>query len=113
MEPWDGPASVTFCDGKVVGAVLDRNGLRPARYWVTKDQRVIFASEVGVLPIDPANIERKGRLQPGRVFLVDIEQGRIIDDEELKSSLAAQAPYGEWLARAAGLPRRDRGADRC
>ena len=97
MEPWDGPASVTFCDGKVVGAVLDRNGLRPARYWVTKDQRVIFASEVGVLPVDPANIERKGRLQPGRVFLVDIEQGRIIDDEELKSSLASKAPYGEWL----------------
>ena len=97
MEPWDGPASVTFCDGRVVGAVLDRNGLRPARYWVTKDRRVIFASEVGVLPIDPANIEKKGRLQPGRVFLVDIEQGRIIDDEELKSSLAAQAPYGEWL----------------
>ncbi|HEY5120420.1 MAG TPA: glutamate synthase central domain-containing protein, partial [Acidimicrobiales bacterium] len=98
MEPWDGPASVTFCDGKVVGAVLDRNGLRPARYWVTKDRRVIFASEVGVLAIDPANIERKGRLQPGRVFLVDIEQGRIIDDEELKAGLAAQAPYGEWLA---------------
>jgi glutamate synthase (NADPH/NADH) large chain len=97
MEPWDGPASVTFCDGKVVGAVLDRNGLRPARYWVTKDQRVIFASEVGVLPIEPSNIERKGRLQPGRVFLVDIEQGRIIDDEELKSSLASNAPYGEWL----------------
>jgi len=97
MEPWDGPASVTFCDGKVVGAVLDRNGLRPARYWVTKDQRVIFASEVGVLPVDPANIERKGRLQPGRVFLVDIEQGRIIDDEELKSTLAQRAPYGEWL----------------
>jgi glutamate synthase (NADPH/NADH) large chain len=97
MEPWDGPASVTFCDGKVVGAVLDRNGLRPARYWVTKDQRVIFASEVGVLAIDPANIERKGRLQPGRVFLVDIEQGRIIDDEELKAGLATQAPYGEWL----------------
>jgi glutamate synthase (NADPH/NADH) large chain len=97
MEPWDGPASVTFCDGKVVGAVLDRNGLRPARYWVTKDQRVIFASEVGVLPIEPANIERKGRLQPGRVFLVDIEQGRIIDDEELKSTLALQAPYGVWL----------------
>ena len=97
MEPWDGPASVTFTDGKIVGAVLDRNGLRPARYWVTKDQRVIFASEVGVLPIDPANIERKGRLQPGRVFLVDIEQGRIIDDEELKSTLAQQSPYGEWL----------------
>ncbi|MBW4030488.1 MAG: glutamate synthase subunit alpha, partial [Acidobacteria bacterium] len=99
MEPWDGPASVTFCDGRVVGAVLDRNGLRPARYWVTKDRRVIFASEVGVLDIDPANIERKGRLQPGRVFLVDIEQGRIIDDDELKSTLSAQAPYGEWLAR--------------
>ncbi|NNN00996.1 MAG: glutamate synthase large subunit [Acidimicrobiaceae bacterium] len=97
MEPWDGPASVTFCDGKVVGAVLDRNGLRPARYWVTKDQRVIFASEVGVLPIDPSNIERKGRLQPGRVFLVDIEQGRIIEDDELKSSLAQRAPYGQWL----------------
>ena len=99
MEPWDGPASVTFCDGRVVGAVLDRNGLRPARYWVTKDRRVIFASEVGVLDIDPANIERKGRLQPGRVFLVDVEQGRIIDDDELKSTLSAQAPYGEWLAR--------------
>jgi glutamate synthase (NADPH/NADH) large chain len=97
MEPWDGPASITFCDGRVVGAVLDRNGLRPARYWVTKDQRVIFASEVGVLPVDPANIERKGRLQPGRVFLVDIAQGRIIDDSELKSDLAARAPYGEWL----------------
>jgi glutamate synthase (NADPH/NADH) large chain len=97
MEPWDGPASITFCDGRVVGAVLDRNGLRPARYWVTKDQRVIFASEVGVLPVDPANIERKGRLQPGRVFLVDVDQGRIIDDSELKSDLAARAPYGEWL----------------
>ena len=99
MEPWDGPASVTFCDGTVAGAVLDRNGLRPARYWVTKDQRVILASEVGVLPIDPANIERKGRLQPGRVFLVDVEQGRIIDDDELKSTLANSVPYGEWLDR--------------
>jgi glutamate synthase (NADPH/NADH) large chain len=97
MEPWDGPASVTFCDGKVVGAVLDRNGLRPARYWVTKDQRVIFASEVGVLPVTPDNIERKGRLQPGRVFLVDVEQGRIIDDDELKGTLAERAPYGAWL----------------
>ncbi len=97
MEPWDGPASITFCDGRVVGAVLDRNGLRPARYWVTKDQRVIFASEVGVLPIDPANVERKGRLQPGRVFLVDVAQGRIIDDQELKGDLAARAPYGAWL----------------
>jgi glutamate synthase (NADPH) large chain len=99
MEPWDGPASVTFCDGTVAGAVLDRNGLRPARYWVTKDQRVIFASEVGVLPIDPSNIERKGRLQPGRMFLVDMEQRRIIDDDELKSTLAAAAPYEEWLDR--------------
>ena len=98
MEPWDGPASITFCDGRVVGAVLDRNGLRPARYWVTKDQRVIFASEVGVLAVDPANIERKGRLQPGRMFLVDVDQGRIIDDSELKSELAARAPYGEWLS---------------
>ncbi|HUY16903.1 MAG TPA: glutamate synthase large subunit [Acidimicrobiales bacterium] len=99
MEPWDGPASVTFCDGTVAGAVLDRNGLRPARYWVTKDQRVILASEVGVLPIDPSNIERKGRLQPGRVFLVDVEQGRIIDDDELKEILASKAPYEEWLDR--------------
>ncbi|MGC1420283.1 MAG: glutamate synthase large subunit [Acidimicrobiales bacterium] len=97
MEPWDGPASITFCDGRVVGAVLDRNGLRPARYWVTKDRRVIFASEVGVLEIDPANIERKGRLQPGRMFLVDVAQGRIIEDDELKNDLAQLAPYGEWL----------------
>ena len=99
MEPWDGPASVTFCDGNIAGAVLDRNGLRPARYWVTKDRRVILASEVGVLPIEPSNIERKGRLQPGRVFLVDVEQGRIIEDDELKTTLAAQAPYAEWLER--------------
>ena len=99
MEPWDGPASVTFCDGTVAGAVLDRNGLRPARYWITKDQRVILSSEVGVLPIDPANIERKGRLQPGRVFLVDVAQGRVIEDEELKSSLASAAPYAQWLER--------------
>ncbi|HEV7958271.1 MAG TPA: glutamate synthase central domain-containing protein, partial [Acidimicrobiales bacterium] len=99
MEPWDGPASVTFCDGTVAGAVLDRNGLRPARYWVTKDRRVILASEVGVLAIDPANIERKGRLQPGKVFLVDVKAGRIIDDDELKNSLADKAPYGEWLDR--------------
>ena len=98
MEPWDGPASVTFCDGTVVGAVLDRNGLRPARYWVTKDRRVIFSSEVGVLDIDPALIERKGRLQPGKVFLVDLSLGRIVDDDELKDALADAAPYGEWLA---------------
>ncbi len=98
MEPWDGPASVSFCDGRVVGAVLDRNGLRPARYWVTKDRRVIFASEVGVLPVEPENVERKGRLQPGRVFLVDVEEGRLIDDTELKADLASKAPYGQWLA---------------
>ncbi len=108
MEPWDGPASVTFCDGTVAGAVLDRNGLRPARYWVTKDQRVVLSSEVGVLPIDPSNIERKGRLQPGRVFLVDLNQGRIVDDEELKSQLAAAAPYGDWLDDPPDLAGRDR-----
>jgi glutamate synthase (NADPH/NADH) large chain len=107
MEPWDGPASVTFCDGQVVGAVLDRNGLRPARYWVTKDQRVIFASEVGVLPVDPAQIERKGRLQPGRVFLIDVAQGRVIDDEELKDGLARRAPYGEWLTGQVSLDELD------
>ena len=98
MEPWDGPASISFCDGRVVGAVLDRNGLRPARYWITDDDRVIFASEVGVLPVDPAHVVAKGRLQPGRVFLVDLEAGRVVDDEEVKAELAARAPYGEWLA---------------
>ncbi|MFI5036537.1 MAG: glutamate synthase large subunit, partial [Acidimicrobiales bacterium] len=103
MEPWDGPASISFCDGRVVGAVLDRNGLRPARYWVTTDQRVIFASEVGVLPIDPARVARKGRLQPGRVFLVDVVEGRLIDDDELKASLARRRPYGEWLTRQVSL----------
>jgi glutamate synthase (NADPH/NADH) large chain len=103
MEPWDGPASITFCDGRVVGAVLDRNGLRPARYWVTRDQRVIFASEVGVLDLDPAEVVRKGRLQPGRVFLVDVEGGRIVEDEELKASLASRRPYGEWLERQVSL----------
>jgi glutamate synthase (NADPH) large chain len=97
MEPWDGPASISFCDGRVVGAVLDRNGLRPARYWVTKDQRVIFASEVGVLPVEPSLIARKGRLQPGRVFLVDVAEGRVVDDEELKDALAHDAPYAQWL----------------
>ena len=103
MEPWDGPASVTFCDGRVVGAVLDRNGLRPARYWVTDDDRVVLASEVGVLPVDPARVVRKGRLQPGRVFLVDVEAGRVVEDDELKAGLAARAPYGEWLAEQVSL----------
>ena len=97
MEAWDGPASVSFCDGLRVGAVLDRNGLRPARYWVTKDRRVIFSSEVGVLDIDPSQVAYKGRLQPGRMFLVDLEQGEIVDDGALKESLSRQAPYGEWI----------------
>ncbi len=97
MEPWDGPASIAFTDGLRIGAVLDRNGLRPSRYYVTKDDRVIMASEVGVLDIPPENVLRKGRLQPGRMFLVDIEQGRIIADEELKRQIATEKPYAEWL----------------
>jgi len=97
MEPWDGPASVAFTDGTVIGAVLDRNGLRPSRYWVTSDGLVIMASEVGVLDVAPANVVQRGRLQPGKMFLVDTAQGRIIDDEELKTELAAEHPYAEWL----------------
>ncbi len=97
MEPWDGPACVTFTDGHQVGAVLDRNGLRPSRFWVTKDGLVVLASEVGVLDIAPENIARKGRLQPGKMFLVDIESGRIIEDHEIKEELASAAPYGDWL----------------
>jgi glutamate synthase (ferredoxin) len=99
MEPWDGPASIAFTDGTVIGAVLDRNGLRPSRYYVTKDDLVIMASEVGVLDIPPENVLVKERLHPGRIFLVDTAQGRIIDDEEIKRELAAQHPYAEWLAR--------------
>ncbi|MCQ6556108.1 glutamate synthase large subunit [Streptomyces sp. C10-9-1] len=97
MEPWDGPACVTFTDGTQVGAVLDRNGLRPGRYWVTDDGLVVLSSEVGVLDIDPARVVRKGRLQPGRMFLVDTAEHRIIEDDEIKSALAAEAPYAEWL----------------
>ncbi len=97
MEPWDGPACVTFTDGHQVGAVLDRNGLRPSRYWVTEDGIVILASEVGVLDFPAEKIVRKGRLQPGKMFLVDIEAGRIIEDGEIKDSLANAAPYGQWL----------------
>jgi glutamate synthase (NADPH) large chain len=97
MEPWDGPACVTFTDGTVVGAVLDRNGLRPSRYWVTDDGRVILASEVGVLDVAPERVVRKGRLQPGRMFLVDTAAGRIVDDDELKSELADEHPYADWL----------------
>ena len=111
MEPWDGPACVTFTDGKQIGAVLDRNGLRPSRFWVTDDGLVILSSEVGVLDIDAAKIVRKGRLQPGRMFLVDIDQGRIIEDDEIKNSLANSAPYSEWLhagiVRLSELPARE------
>jgi glutamate synthase (ferredoxin) len=97
IEPWDGPASMAFTDGKMIGACLDRNGLRPSRYYVTKDDVVIMASEAGVLPIAPERIASKGRLQPGRMFLVDIEQGRIIADEELKKKYASAQPYKKWL----------------
>jgi glutamate synthase (NADPH) large chain len=97
MEPWDGPACVAFTDGTQVGAVLDRNGLRPSRYWVTDDGLVVLASEVGVLDIDQASVVRKGRLQPGRMFLVDTSEHRIIEDEEIKGELAAEHPYDEWL----------------
>ncbi|HUF42640.1 MAG TPA: glutamate synthase large subunit [Verrucomicrobiae bacterium] len=97
MEPWDGPASIAFTDGTVVGAVLDRNGLRPSRYYVTKDDLVIMASEVGVLEVAPERVLEKRRLQPGRMFLVDTREGRIISDEEIKREMAAAAPYAEWL----------------
>ena len=100
MEPWDGPASIAFTDGSVIGAVLDRNGLRPSRYYVTTDDMVIMASEVGVLDIPPEQVKVKGRLQPGRIFLVDTAQGRIIDDEEIKRDLASEHPYNEWLENA-------------
>ena len=97
MEPWDGPASIPFTDGIRVGAVLDRNGLRPSRYTVTRDGRVIMASETGVVPIAPENIAYKGRLQPGRMFLVDTAEGRIVEDEEIKAAVADRQPYGQWL----------------
>ncbi|MBD5787319.1 glutamate synthase large subunit [Cellulosimicrobium terreum] len=97
MEPWDGPACLNFTDGTLIGAVLDRNGLRPGRYWVTEDGLVVLASEAGVLDLDPATIVRKGRLEPGRMFLVDTGQGRIVEDEEIKSQLAAKRPYGTWV----------------
>ena len=97
MEPWDGPASVVFTDGRYIGAVLDRNGLRPSRYYLTTDDRVIMASEVGVLPLDPKIVREKGRLQPGRMFLVDFEQGRLVPDEEIKKDIATRRPYADWL----------------
>src|SRR2546428_66457 len=97
MEPWDGPASIAFTDGTVIGALLDRNGLRPSRYYVTKDDLVIMASEVGVLDVPPESILVKERLHPGRIFLVDTGKGRIVDDEEIKGELAGELPYGTWL----------------
>src|SRR5262245_54662536 len=99
MEPWDGPAAIAFTNGRQIGATLDRNGLRPARYFVTRDDRIIMASEMGVLPIAEKDIARKWRLQPGKMLLVDLDEGRLIPDEELKSSLAKSHPYKEWLER--------------
>ncbi|HVM32042.1 MAG TPA: glutamate synthase central domain-containing protein, partial [bacterium] len=97
MEPWDGPASIAFTDGRVIGALLDRNGLRPSRYYVTQDDLVVMASEVGVLDIDSKRVLKKGRLEPGKMFLIDMIEGRIVDDAELKEKIAKQNPYGEWL----------------
>ncbi len=111
MEPWDGPAALHFTDGTVIGATLDRNGLRPGRFWVTSDGLVVCGSEVGLLDIDPADIVRKGRLQPGRMFLVDTAAGRIVEDDEIKTSLATDHPYGEWAeaqaVRLSNLPDRE------
>ncbi|MCB1279028.1 glutamate synthase large subunit [Prosthecobacter sp.] len=97
MEPWDGPASVAFTDGTMMGATLDRNGLRPSRYYVTKDDLVIMASEAGVLPVAPENVKLKGRLQPGKMFIVNMKEGRIVPDDEIKAKIAAEKPYREWL----------------
>src|SRR2546426_6600369 len=97
MEPWDGPAAIAFTDGRVIGATLDRNGLRPGRYVVTHDDLVIMASEAGVLDVAPERIKTKGRLQPGKMFLVDTVEGRIVSDKEIKQRLASQQPYGQWL----------------
>ena len=99
MEPWDGPASVPFTDGKYIGALLDRNGLRPSRYSVTKDGYVVMSSETGVIDIEPENILRHGRLEPGRMFLVDMEEGRIVEDSEVKERIASKYPYGEWIKK--------------
>ena len=99
MEPWDGPASIVFSDGDLIGAVLDRNGLRPSRYYITEDGYLILSSEVGVLDIDPAKVVQKERLHPGKMLLVDTVRGRVIDDDELKEKYAVSQPYGEWLDR--------------
>src|SRR5210317_1286904 len=100
MEPWDGPAAVAFTDGRQIGATLDRNGLRPARYLITDDGLVVMASEMGVLNIPEEKIVKKWRLQPGKMFLIDLEQGRIIDDAELKSELSIGYPYRDWLEKS-------------
>lgn len=111
MEPWDGPACVTFTDGTQIGAVLDRNGLRPARYWITEDGLVVLSSEVGVLDLEQETVVKKGRLQPGKMFLIDTAEHRIVEDEEIKSALAAEHPYEEWIAagqiQLAQLPERE------
>ncbi len=111
IEPWDGPAAICFTDGTLIGATLDRNGLRPCRYWVTHDGLVVMASEAGVLELPNSSIKAKGRVAPGRMFLVDTDQGRIVDDAEVKASLAAEHPYGEWLhagiIKLADLPERE------
>ena len=99
LEPWDGPAAILFSDGDVVGAVLDRNGLRPSRYYITKDGRMILSSEVGVLPCEPENILVKDRLRPGKMLLVDTVKGAVVDDEKLKEYYAGREPYGEWIDR--------------
>jgi glutamate synthase (ferredoxin) len=98
MEPWDGPAAILFTDGVIAGATLDRNGLRPSRYYITDDNRLILSSEVGVLDIEPEHIIKKSRLQPGRILLIDTENGRLISDEECKKIYSEKNPYGEWLA---------------
>src|SRR5213078_1149918 len=111
MEPWDGPAAIAFCDGRVIGAKLDRNGLRPGRWLETKDGWVVLASETGVLDIPAENVLRKGRLQPGKIFLVDVERGRIVDDAEVKAGVSAGKPYAKWFerehVRLADLPPRE------
>jgi glutamate synthase (NADPH/NADH) len=97
MEPWDGPALVTFTDGLQVGATLDRNGLRPGRFYVTKSGRIVMASEVGVVDIEPEDVAQKGRLRPGQILMVDFEKGTILQDADMKAQIAAKHPYGEWV----------------
>ena len=101
MEPWDGPASIAFTDGTYIGAVLDRNGLRPSRYYITDDDKCIMASEVGVVPVEPERVIAKGRLQPGKIFLIDFDQGRMIPDDELKADLAKAPSVSAVAGRAA------------